>query len=1030
MPFQSSDEESDHEEHNTEWTADEQAIVFKKYGLDTMFPKQWKEDLADFDPALDLGSRTDVTDVQIVPETSVDASDPLGLRESAQAPRRQKTRRNQWQQEATGDTFITSKNFDAKAFLLSGHKQTSYKELESGVSHLKKVIEQRADTLKGQVKKHFAKFVNAKVTIDSFYKEMRSRNLISSQEYGIAPFSKALDELEARADRLYGPILERRGKADKIRVALSILEQWRFFFNLPSSLIDMIKKGRFDGAVRDYKKGKNLMLTSFRKEHIKDKSDKKEKDAQLLPTNYKGVFEKVWTEVEEIVAQLREELFRQLGTMSNPIETQEKIITYLIDLDSKRDPLSNYLETQYLWLLEKLTNSFNEHMKFVNALPDYLADSIKVEDLSHSQFSLDESLASKEHLPESDSQGLSAPFGSSVALVDISRSNAPWVQQHRLKPSNPWNLQDIAKATAALSTSAFDAHFGREINCTYWQSVLHFTETMCELVNVHVVAFWKTCKLYVDGRLQKIKQGDPRADSGKRAADVQIMLKNVFELIKVINNLLIPVKDLSDDAETPYSFQNFDEEYKEEHSVAKEDSGMTQADLMQIVHDYIEKLETNHENGSAFMKSHPLIVCNYAVPIVNKITKCLTTILPNFLSEENLVNEITQAFDSVREHLLEVICAGWVNVANTMHHHETWSFSSTTHPSGEHTQADATVATKLYTQMGIVLVRSLHLVSGGHEIEEIQITQKFVDRIRNAFYDSQNAILDGFQYLVTKWRDPDYTPHDPDNFSWCPPIVHKPLRSHQPSHQDRVSIFVPMEIVLQEEAKQLSLWEWETRSFVIMTNITYTRDVMIPKLCNAFESKFRVPTATIKSIATDISAHLHHMLLLNYTKRQSEKIAVLVREGILFSGIDWGTLVKPQEIRQHIYHILLNLVLVHAAINEISKSLVRPILEELVQQLGQELLLTFRSVDKFSTGGMLQATLEIDFLSITLEAYQTEESLLLFNQIHEEIEKATDLPTEDDTKMNELLGQVKVYLARAQKTTGVQFLCFKETTNQ
>jgi Exocyst complex component Sec5 len=60
------------------------------------------------------------------------------------------------------------------------------------------------------------------------------------------------------------------------------------------------------------------------------------------------------------------------------------------------------------------------------------------------------------------------------------------------------------------------------------------------------------------------------------------------------------------------------------------------------------------------------------------------------------------------------------------------------------------------------------------------------------------------------------------------------------------------------------------------------------------------------------------------------------------------------EIRQHCYHILLILVIAHATINEVSRALLKPIFAELIQILAQELLSTYRIVDRFSTGGMLQ----------------------------------------------------------------------------
>jgi len=47
------------------------------------------------------------------------------------------------------------------------------------------------------------------------------------------------------ANSAFGPIMERRTKADRIRLTLNVLEQWKFFFNLPSSLQQHLRKVLF-----------------------------------------------------------------------------------------------------------------------------------------------------------------------------------------------------------------------------------------------------------------------------------------------------------------------------------------------------------------------------------------------------------------------------------------------------------------------------------------------------------------------------------------------------------------------------------------------------------------------------------------------------------------------------------------------------------------------------------------------------------------------------------------------------------------
>lgn len=49
-------------------------------------------------------------------------------------------------------------------------------------------------------------------------------------------------EANARAVKIYGPVVERRRKVEKVRNTLAILQRYKFFFNLPSSLLESIKQ--------------------------------------------------------------------------------------------------------------------------------------------------------------------------------------------------------------------------------------------------------------------------------------------------------------------------------------------------------------------------------------------------------------------------------------------------------------------------------------------------------------------------------------------------------------------------------------------------------------------------------------------------------------------------------------------------------------------------------------------------------------------------------------------------------------------
>jgi exocyst complex component 2 len=106
--------------------------------------------------------------------------------------------------------LISEKSFDPKRFLTEIHDRTGYKDLERGLANLKRTLNDRNESEKDIVKKHFSKFVNAKSTVDSFYTQMTAANLLNRADYGIIPFDKSLLGLENITLELYGPVLERR----------------------------------------------------------------------------------------------------------------------------------------------------------------------------------------------------------------------------------------------------------------------------------------------------------------------------------------------------------------------------------------------------------------------------------------------------------------------------------------------------------------------------------------------------------------------------------------------------------------------------------------------------------------------------------------------------------------------------------------------------------------------------------------------------------------------------------------------------
>ena len=139
----------------------------------------------------------------------------------------------------------------------------------------------------------------------------------------------SLAESYGKAHEVINPLLERREKIEKLRSTVGLMEPYRLFFNLPNSLQESIKQGKYQQAARDYNKGKVLLAQAFPSNTSStisgDSSSTHSHSSNLIETKRK-VFDRVWSEVERIVAKLRADLESQLEEPWRGMEEHERNI--------------------------------------------------------------------------------------------------------------------------------------------------------------------------------------------------------------------------------------------------------------------------------------------------------------------------------------------------------------------------------------------------------------------------------------------------------------------------------------------------------------------------------------------------------------------------------------------------------------------------------------------------------------------------------------------------------------------------------
>lgn len=130
-----------------------------------------------------------------------------------------------------------------------------------------------------------------------------------------------LEDAIHRADQVFLPVLETAVKASKLRSTLGVFDKSKFLFNLPGLLNESINAGKYDQALRDYKKG--LFLRAARS-----------KPGTLMPglpantpdqiTRQRRVFDKVWHSVEDVLRDMRNRLDEQVRDPARTVDEHEK----------------------------------------------------------------------------------------------------------------------------------------------------------------------------------------------------------------------------------------------------------------------------------------------------------------------------------------------------------------------------------------------------------------------------------------------------------------------------------------------------------------------------------------------------------------------------------------------------------------------------------------------------------------------------------------------------------------------------------
>ena len=229
------------------------------------------------------------------------------------------------------------------------------------------------------------------------------------------------------------------------------------------------------------------------------------------------------------------------------------------------------------------------------------------------------------------------------------------------------------------------------------------------------------------------------------------------------------------------------------------------------------------------------------------------------------------------------------------------------------------------------------------------------------------------------------------------------------------------------------------RILLTLSNIQALQTELLPQLVTNFETSFFVKLSEEAKTIRDVLSQIDDRLFQSYIKPILGTLNKTIFNGI--TAPNWvPSTPRPDQVRPYVYSTMLALVLIHTEISTTIPSssysgtnrtsptnpspLLTTVLSHLLVQVSSSLLAAFSSRPTYSLAGLMQATLDTEFIAQTMSQYSTDEASNVQSQIYVELDRRTT--NEARTRLQAELGEMRGILKRLRERTRGEFACFKK----
>ncbi|KAK9477484.1 exocyst complex component Sec5-domain-containing protein [Lipomyces japonicus] len=848
--------------------------------------------------------------------------------------------------------------------------------LGNGESFEMEDVDKEADPSRS-LEHNFEAFVKVRSTMDAVYNEMKNDFLQEQKNWGVASIERYIDEANDKAALIIQPIMDNRAQADRLKATLALIEKHRYLFDLPSKLAEDIKSGLHDSVIRDYKRGLSQTEESRTLPHSPELA--------LNLIEQRRVIERIWSEVEVVVEDYRDQLWKDLSE-TRPNENFLSIIKILLELGVEDNPIWVWLESQVDHIKTSMENGFEQLNDDLQIIRNELSDSSQPTPANTSMYFLN---AIKFSTTDKD------------VLRDTPEIIKMWMVLKEL-------VENLALTFGKQITSFWDAA-SRFLDGTYQktlptgldgQSKIHLTFSDMEQSKVRSdarelvdILANRMADFFVDTiETSKIKAQQRKENEDMNESDIEhdepdYSNHKPTKLTSQPNNSVTSLSARSILANSLKKDRNKAENTRQEEKVQTDVQNINSSVAADTA-DTANNADKSYDLYAFLPPNANAIGTSHFLSQILGILGSVASELAGLSISSKHIDVLRNMMGTIRERCIGATCLAWQQDAKNFRVLEDWApISSRT----------GTRIPKFFLQyQSIILsgIQELIFVTAAEQKSTVLVilppSSRVVSNIKTQFVNSIFLALDGLvkDAVATESR----SLKEADGYS------------------EKHVYTIPM----------------DHRLLLMISNLDELKNNIVTALFERFSTAFSIQLTDNSNIIGDAMSQLDEQLFTAYTKKKRSNNSNMVRIGILKSGIQWPNLPNPTDVSPYVYKVLLQLVLIHSQVTSVTPLLLKRIISDLLHHFASTILESFRQIDNFSVGGMLQATIDVEFCNQKMTAYVTPEIEELFQTTYATVQDATNKSNVDVSAMTNQLEGMKKLLYKCHKYSKLEFSCFKD----